>query len=224
MMYFITGGLLILLPIVFNVAFFMLGRTFEYPDILRQPTDAILKKFRAGGARLVAWWYVFAFGAILFIAVPVLLFQILNTSDTPYLLVGTVIGVIAGLVQVFGLLRWSFLVPHLANVYFNPNASGAERDAVSVVFQAFHQYAGAAIGEHLGYMFTAVWTILVAFAMMNSLFFPSWFGWIGILAALGILVGLTESLGVKFAGAVNAISYVLWSLWLIAAGVFIFMR
>lgn len=224
MMYFITGGLLILLPVLFNVAFFMLGRLFEYPDILRQPTAAILQKFSAGGERLIAWWYVFAFAAILFVLLPVLLYQVLNTAGTPYLLVGTVIGVLAGVMQTLGLLRWSFLVPQLTKTYLNPNASTAERDAVSVVFQAFHQYAGAALGEHLGYMFTAVWTILVAFAMMDSVFYPAWFGWVGILAALGILIGLLEPLGVKFAGAVNAISYVLWSLWLIAAGVLLLVH
>ena len=224
MMYFITGALLILLPILFNVAFFMLGRLFEYPDILRQPTATILQKFQAGGRRLIAWWYGFAFAAILFVLLPVLLYQVLNTAGTPYLLVGTVIGVLAGVMQTLGLLRWSFLVPHLANTYLNPNASNAERDAVAVVFQAFHQYIGAAIGEHLGYMFTAVWTILVAFAMMDSAVYPAWFGWIGIVAALGILIGLSEPLGVKFAGAVNAISYVLWSLWLIAAGVLLLLH
>lgn len=224
MMYLITGVLLILLPVLFNVAFFMLGRLFEYPAILRQPTATILLKFNAGGARLIAWWYVFAFAAILFIPLPVLFYQIINTSDTPYLLVGTVIGVLAGVMQVLGLLRWSFLVPTLARSYLNPEASNSERDAAAIVFQAFHQYAGAALGEHLGYMFTAVWTLFAALATMGSAFYPAWFGWIGILAALGILIGLLEPLGVRFAGAVNAISYIVWSLWLIAAGVLLLLH
>ena len=55
-----TGLLLILLPIAFNVLFFLLQRTFEYPDILRKPTDYILSRFNAGGKRLVLIWYSFA--------------------------------------------------------------------------------------------------------------------------------------------------------------------
>lgn len=44
----ITGLVLIALPVTFNVLFFMLGRAFEYPDILRKPTDHILTQFAAG--------------------------------------------------------------------------------------------------------------------------------------------------------------------------------
>jgi len=35
----ITGVLLIVVPIGFNVVFFLLQRLFEYPDILRKPTE-----------------------------------------------------------------------------------------------------------------------------------------------------------------------------------------
>ena len=49
----VTGTFLILVPIGFNVAFFSLGRTFDYPDILRRPTDEILRRFHAGGTALI---------------------------------------------------------------------------------------------------------------------------------------------------------------------------
>ncbi|HKZ82444.1 MAG TPA: hypothetical protein VJ793_02170 [Anaerolineae bacterium] len=51
----VTGILLIVIPIAFNLVFFLLQRHFEYPDILRKPTDYILTRFRAGGSRLVAF-------------------------------------------------------------------------------------------------------------------------------------------------------------------------
>lgn len=76
-----------------------------------------------------------------------------------------------------------------------------------------------AIGEHLGYLFTGLWTILVALAMARSPLFPAWLGWAGLIPAAGILVGLLEEAGFKAAGAINAISYILWSIWLIAVGV-----
>ena len=49
----LTGLLLIVVPAAFNITFLMLGRAFEYPEVLRKPTDYVLKKFKAGGASLL---------------------------------------------------------------------------------------------------------------------------------------------------------------------------
>jgi len=45
----LTGLLLIIIPIVFNITFFLLQRAFEYPDILRKPTGYVLRRFKEGG-------------------------------------------------------------------------------------------------------------------------------------------------------------------------------
>lgn len=39
------------------------------------------------------------------------------------------------------------------------------------------------------------------------------------MPALGVLVGVFEETGFKPAGLINAISYLLWSLWVMALGV-----
>ena len=215
----LTGLLLILLPIAFNVIFFLLQRNFEYPDILRKPTDYILLRFNAGGSRLIATWYAFAFTGILFVPVAILVHQTLASERTPYMPLATTIGVLAGLVQFLGLIRWTFLVPYLAKTYFEPESTQATRDSIAVVFQAFHRYAGVAVGEHLGYLFTSLWTAFIALAVTQSPLFSPWIGWIGFLPAIGIFIGLFEESGFKAAGAINAISYILWSLWLIILGV-----
>ena len=86
---------------------------FEYPDILRQPTADVLTKFQAGGPRLVAIWYALTLTAVLFIPVVVLVHHIMATAETSATLwVATVFGVVAGVVQALGFLRWPFLVPH----------------------------------------------------------------------------------------------------------------
>jgi hypothetical protein len=220
----ITGILLILLPVAFNVIFFLLQRTFEYPDILRKPTDYILSKFSAGGNRLLVTWYSFALTGLLFIPVAILVNQVLTEDRMPYMALATVVGVLAGLVQFLGLIRWTFLVPYLARTYFEPNTSQASRDSIAVVFQAFHRYAGMAVGEHLGYLCTSVWTAFVALAITQSSQFSTWLGWAGFIPAIGIFVGLFEEAGFQPAAAVNAISYILWSLWLIAVGVFFLLH
>jgi hypothetical protein len=48
----------------------------------------------------------------------------------------------------------TFLVPHLARVEADGDASEARREAAVVVFEALHRYLGVAVGEHLGYLFT----------------------------------------------------------------------
>lgn len=216
-LYQITGFVLIALPVVFNVVFFMLARSFSYPDILRQPTETILRRFAAGGPRLVALWYAFAMTALL--AIPTAFLVQAVFADQPLAVPSAVMGTLSGLVQTMGLLRWPLLVPSLAAQYTAADATPAHRDAIGVVFQAFHQYVGVVVGEHLGYIFTAAWTLLICLMLLSSPLFSPLVALLGIVAAVGILVGLLEPAGWSPAGAINAISYLVWSAWMIMVGV-----
>jgi len=220
----LTGLLLIIVPLAFNITFFLLQRAFEYPDILRQPTETILQRFKQGGTPLRRLWYVFTLTAVLFTPVPVLVQQVFG-SDTPWFLVpGTVLGVLAGVVQILGLIRWPFLVPSLADIYTDPQSSQATRDSIAVTFQAFHRYVGVAVGEHLGYLFTSAWTVLLCIAIVQTGIVSPWIGWLGMIPAIGVLTGVFEETGFKAAGAVNAISYLLWSLWLVSFGIALLLQ
>ena len=214
----VTGLFLIIVPIAFNVTFLLLGRAFEYPDILRKPTDYVLRQFKAGGASLRRLWYAFMFSAVLFTPVPVMVQQLFQPEVPSFLVVGTTIGVLAGAVQFLGLIRWPFLMTSLAEMYTAPDSTQATREAVVVVFQAFHRYVGVAVGEHLGYLFTSIWTVLVCMAILGTQLVSPLLGWLGILPAIGVFIGVFEETGFKAAGAINAISYLLWSVWLIAFG------
>jgi len=214
----ITAALLIVVPVLFNVFFFLLQSTFGYPDVLRAPADDILRQFAAGGTSLLAVWYVFALTPALFIPAAILLRRAFP-RDNALLALATPFAIVAGMAQVLGLLRWPFLVPSLAQTYLDPNASDATREAVLVVFSAFHQYAGVAVGEHLGYLATGAWTLVIATSMLAGAPFRSWLGWVGIASALGILAGMLEPAGVTLAGTINAFAYILWSLWLIATAI-----
>ncbi len=216
----VTSALLIAVPVLFNLFFFLLQSSFAYPSILREPEEEILTRFAAGGSSLIAIWYGFAMVPALFIPAAVLLRRVFS-STTPLLDLATPFAVVAGVVQLLGLVRWPFLVPDLARTYLDPAASEATRAAVLTVFGAFHQYAGVAVGEHLGYLFTGAWTLVIGGAMLSAPQFRSWWGWLGIVSAIGILIGMLEPAGVAIAGTVNAFAYIAWSLWLIGAGVFL---
>ncbi len=217
----LTGILLIVTPILFMTAFTMLQINFEYPDILRQPAMTVMQKFAAGGSGLIINWYLMVISSILFIPISIMLHPYLAREDAPYMNVATTFGVVAGIVQMLGFIRWPFLVPTLASTYLDPSTSEATRAAIEVTFTAFNQYAGVGVGEHLGYLFTALWSVLIGLAMMNSPRFSKWLGWMGVILAAGILVGTLEFAGVLFAGLVNAISYILWAIWMIIAGIYL---
>jgi hypothetical protein len=214
----LAGIMLIVTPIAFNTSFFLLQRAFSYPDILRQPTDKILRRFQEGGPSLRRLWYAFTFSALLFTPVPILVRQVFQPDAPQFLAVGTIIGVLAGVFQTLGLIRWPFLVPYLAEIYTDPISTQTTRDSAAVTFQAFHRYAGVAIGEHLGFLFTGTWTVLLCAAIIKTALVHPLFGWLGILPAIGVMAGVLEETGVKAAGMINAISYILWSVWLIAFG------
>jgi hypothetical protein len=215
----IAGIFLIVLPIAFNILFFALGRAFEYPNILRKPTDEILKRFSEGGSRLIGLWYAFAMTAVLMIPLALMYQLVFIETHRQLAASSAVVGALAGLVQALGLFRWVFLVPSLAKQYNAETATPATREAVGVVFHAFHQYAGVAIGEHLGYLLTGVWTLLISSMMFSTPIFGTALAVMGIISALGILAGLLEPAGWKPAGAINAIGYIIWSLWLLISGV-----
>jgi hypothetical protein len=220
----ITGLFLILVPLAFNAAFFALASSFSYPEILRRPTAEILTQFAAGGPSLVALWYMFAITAILAIPLALLLYGVFRQDHPQLALAAAIVGVLSGLVQTLGLLRWVFLVPGLAAAYTSRTADPAAAAAAIVVFEAAHQYLGVAVGEHLGYLFTGVWTILLSVMMFRSTIFRPWLGIVGIVAAVGVMAGMLEPAGWTSAGTINAISYVLWSLWLIVMGFILLLR
>jgi uncharacterized protein DUF4386 len=215
-----AGILLVVVPLGFTVCFTMLQQLFEYPDILRQPTADVLAKFAAGGTPLIAVWYVLTLAAVGFIPLTVLVHRVLAERDAPVILwVATAFGLVAGVAQTLGFLRWPFLVPHLAQSYLAPGATEAQRAAAGMVFEAFHRYAGMAVGEHLGYLSTSVWTIFVAVVIRRTGILPRWMGAIGVVVGVGIAAGLAELAGWELRGTINTYSYLVWALWLIAFGV-----
>jgi hypothetical protein len=225
----IAAILLIALPIAFNAAFAALAATFDYPDILRRPTPEILERFRAGGSRLVLLWWAFSMTAALLAPLAVVLAGVLDGSDPILRWTGAAMGVLAALVQLLGLIRWPFLVPYLARVAGDPDVTTARSEAVDVVFQSFNRYLGVAVGEHLGFLFTGAWSILVGAAITQGQVLPGWLGVVGIVigAALALcsleFVGPFEREGWKPAAAVTPIAYIVWSLWLIATGIFLLL-
>ena len=155
----------------------------------------------------------------------VLLSHSIGDADATLLAVTTTVGVLAAAVQFLGLVRWPFLVPYLARADADPDASAARREAIDIVFQSFNRYLGVAVGEHLGYLFTGLWTVLAGAALVQTDAVPGAIGVVGIIVGAVLcvcsleFVGRAGEHGWKLAERLTPITYVAWSLWLIATGV-----
>jgi hypothetical protein len=218
--------LLIVVPIGFNLAFFELGRTFDYPNILREPPGVVLRRFDAGGTPLLLRWQGLLTSALAMLPLVALLAAVLE-ADAALTAVAAVVGAAAAIVQVLGLVRWPFAVPELARRYVaaeGPEAA-TTRETIEVVFATLNRLLGVGIGEHLGYLLTGLWTILVAISILSTAVIAPWLGWIGLPIGAALLlgslefVGPNEKAGWKLAGVIVPIAYVAWSLWLIGLGI-----
>jgi Domain of unknown function (DUF4386) len=225
----IAAALLIVVPIAFNLAFFELGRAFDYPNILRKEPDEILRRFVAGGSGLILRWEALLISALAMLPLAALVAVVLGAPPALSAL-SIVVGAGAALVQALGLVRWPFAVPELARRYVGaPDGpdGDATRQTVEVVFATLHRLLGVGIGEHLGYLLTGLWTLLVAASVLSTTVLPAWLGIVGLPIGIALLIGTLEFVGPNerdgwaLAGTIVPIAYIAWSLWLILLGVFL---
>ena len=96
-----------------------------------------------------------------------------------------------------------------------------------MTFATLHRLFGVGIGEHLGYLLTGLWTLVIAASILSTAVVPDWLGIVGLPIGLALLVGTLEFVGPNepdgwpLAGAIVPIAYIAWSIWLIAIGVFV---
>jgi len=101
----------------------------------------------------------------------------------------------------------------------------ATRRSVETVFATLHRLLGVGIGEHLGYLLTGLWTLLVAATILAGSVVPGWIGLVGLPIGIALLVGTLEFVGPNepegwhLAGVIVPIAYLAWSAWLIVIGV-----
>jgi hypothetical protein len=222
----VTAALLIAVPIAFNLAFFELGRAFDYPNILRKQPDEILRRFAAGGSGLILRWEALLLSALAMLPLVALLAVALGAS-AELTVASIVVGSAAALVQALGLVRWPFAVPELARRYVAADGpdGAATRASIEVTFSTLHRLLGVGVGEHLGYLLTGLWTLLVGASVLSTAVLPGWLGLVGIVIGVALLIGTLEFVGPNeehgwpLAGTIVPIAYIAWSLWLIALGI-----
>ncbi|MGC3943714.1 MAG: DUF4386 domain-containing protein [Chryseolinea sp.] len=213
---FVSGSIALLIP------YTILTIIFEYPDILRKDTADILTRFHEGGSQLIWTWFAFAITGIPLIPAFVMLGQRLE-SKSSIARVATSLGVVSLVVQMIGLLRWTFVVPVLADAFVNATDE-ATRAAAIIAFKTIHQFAGVILGEHLGQLFTIAWTVMVSALFSKLRILPSWINILGFVSSAIYLVAQAELFATvmpqfpvwDLAGFVGS---TLWLIWMIIVGI-----
>lgn len=213
---FIAGALSVLIP------YTILTVIFEYPDILRKDTTVILTRFHEGGPALIWTWFAFAITGIPLLPAYILLGQELE-QKSKWMRVATNIGVAGLIIQMIGLLRWTFVVPVLADSFVNATDENV-RAAIAVSFETVHQFAGVLLGEHLGQLFTITWTIILSAVFAKQKLFPKWVNLLGFGASFIYLLAQAELFATVLPGfpvwdMAGFIGSTLWLIWLIIIGV-----
>lgn len=216
------GGLFIAGAIALFIPYTMLSIIFEYPDILRQDTAIILTKFHEGGSRLIWTWFAFAITGIPLLPAYILLGQKLE-SQAPLMRTATTIGVIGLVVQMVGLLRWTFVVPVLADT-FTSATDEPTKAAAMMAFKTIHQFGGVILGEYLGQLFTIAWTVMVTLSFVKLKLFPKWVNGLGLVSSLIYLLAQAELFATVMPGfpvweMAGFIGSTLWLVWLVVLGI-----
>jgi hypothetical protein len=214
----LTATLLIAAAVLTNAAFTVLGIVFNYPDVLKEPVEEILAQFRASQNAVMFWFAVLAVSAALFAPIAI---GVGRLSSHWAMRVAVPVGIAAAAVQVIGLSRWPLLVPGFAADAASPDpaVAAAARDS----FVLAHRILGNLIGETLGYLLTAAWTLLVLVALGRT-FAGRWFIALGAVSALLVLAGVLSPLDLPGIDLANFVGYVLWSVWLIVFGLLLLLR
>jgi uncharacterized membrane protein len=175
------GWLLIAGTIGVLIPYTILTIIFEYPDILRQDTGIILTKFTKAAVNLFFTWFAFALTGMPLIPAYILIGQKLEKQIgiNSY---SNRIGVTGLIVQIIGLLRWTFVVPVLADSFVQA-ADESTKHAAIITFKVIHQFAGVLLGEHLGQLFTILWTVLISIVFASLKVFPKWVSILGYVSS-----------------------------------------
>ena len=218
----LIGSFIIIGAVGVFIPYTILTIIFEYPVILRQDTATILTQFHEGGTRLIFTWLTFALAGIPLLPAYIMIGKKLE-SRSMAANAATTIGLIGLIVQMIGLLRWTFVVPVLSNTFVQATDEAAKAAAI-VSFETIHQFAGVILGEHLGQLFTIAWTILMSFIFAKNRLMPSWVNWLGYISAIIYVLAQAELLatvipGFPVWGLAGFIGSTLWLIWLVIIGI-----
>jgi hypothetical protein len=218
-----TGTLLVVFAVLNLVAVVLLAVSFGWPAVLGEPASVALPAFAAAQVPVVSGFMLFTFLSVSLVPIALGVHGLVGGRDRLWPLTVTAFGILSGLTQVLGWIRWGFTVPGLAATYLDPATSPELRTATGASYELINSYAGAALGEYLGWLFQALWAAGIAVLLLRSRVVGRATAGVGLgltaVWALSFLVGpAVPALGEGLFASVAYAAYGAWFLWLGAVG------
>jgi len=217
--YTFTSTLIVAQVLVSVVAFLTLMAVFQFPDILRESSSVRLALFAKNQDVIVPMYYLLALTGIMNAMIASLIFYLIENKSA-ILVLALVFGVLTGIFQAIGFIRWAFLIPYLASL------QGSSSELIAVIEGAFNAYAGMAIGENLGFVMQGLWTICLSIAFAQNKYVSD------TLSKYGIGIGLLTVLMAfeTFGGSLSILGELVnpveaaWYIWLVFIAISIYKK
>ncbi len=112
-----TAGVIFLVYfLVSMICYFVLASVFEFPDILRMDGEYRFSLFQANQAIIVPTYYFWAMTGLLQVVMATIFYSIIGKKDAVDL-TALILGILAGLFQLVGFIRWVVLIPILSEAF-----------------------------------------------------------------------------------------------------------
>jgi hypothetical protein len=211
-----TAVTIIFHVLAISIAFNILVVVFEFPDILRAPAAYRLTLFAENSNIVIPTYYVLALTGLTQVLLSMLLYQSFAEKNG-LVRITAVFGVLTGVFQVLGFIRWPIVVPYFAEAM----NGGMSMETIAFVEGMLNRYAGMAVGEHLGFLCQAVWTLLLGISMIKQDLFDKRLGWMGLGIGLLTLPMSMEPLGGVLAvfGELTWPVMGAWLIWLVLVAI-----
>ena len=149
------------------VGFSILAAVFEFPEVLRATSFHRLSLYATRQSIIQPTYWILAVTGFTQIAIAVFLHRSFRDRDATVLKFALIFGILAGILQTLGFIRWAILIPCLAERMSAPGVTQAARETIALIEGAFNRYAGMAIGEHTANICVGLWTLLPGVAMLR---------------------------------------------------------
>lgn len=201
--------------------FTVLAVVFGFPDVLRVPAPERLATFVANQQVIQPTYWLLAMTGFTQILIAGFTYRAFRDRDSATLLFALVFGILCGILQTLGFIRWAILIPYLASEMAAAGSTGPMADTIGLLEGAFNRYAGMAVGEHVANICLGLWTTLTAVALLKEQLADYRLAWSGVvLGGIAALLAL-EQLGIAPAvfGVIVDFGFPAWAVWLLVLAV-----
>ena len=201
--------------------FTILGIAFDFPDVLRWPAPERLASFVAKQHIVQPTYWLLAMTGFTQILIAGFVYRSFRDRDRSTLFFALLFGILCGILQTMGFIRWAILIPYLATQMAHSGPAGTIADTIGLLEGAFNRYAGMALGEHVANICLGLWTALTGVALLQERLIDRRVAWAGV--GLGIIAGLLalEQLGIAptlFEALVDY-GFPAWAVWLLVLAI-----